>query len=328
MSIDNLLRIAVKARFSLKRREHLALTTLLAAALMLGATTNLAKVASTTGLLPLSYLTWSLIGATAILTLYSMPRKQLAPLNHRTIEYFVVAGFLTTAGANLIFFHAVPHLGVSFVAMMIALPPLFTYVGAILLRVEPFSGQRASCVVLALAGTALLVARRWEATDSDGVWILLTLLGPVLLAAGNLYRSLRWPPGENAESLAPGMIFAGAGTLVLYAWIFEETLRIDVYSLDAVLLIIIQSAIFAGQFLLMFVLQRTGGPVFLSLMGGVSAVFAVPIAMWLLDESIMPGFSIGALLIAAGVFGVFYSQRAEFSNDYKHFVSEIDEEFE
>ncbi len=66
-------------------------------------------------------------------------------------------------------------------------------------------------------------------------------------------------------------------------------------------LIAVQAIVFAGQFLLHFVLQKAGGPVFLSQMGGVSAAFGVPIAMILLAEPVLPAFLPSTTLIAAGI---------------------------
>ena len=81
---------------------------------------------------------------------------------------------------------------------------------------------------------------------------------------------------------------------------------LDVY---AVVLVTIQSIVFAGQFLLMFVVQKQGGPVFLSLMGAVSAIFAVPIAMGLLDEPMLPGMVTSALLVGGGIVALLVGEK-------------------
>jgi drug/metabolite transporter (DMT)-like permease len=66
-------------------------------------------------------------------------------------------------------------------------------------------------------------------------------------------------------------------------------------------LIGIQAAVFAGQFLLLFLLQKTGGPVLLSLLGSVGAVVGVPVAIFLQGEMPPEGLFLGASLIALGV---------------------------
>jgi len=283
------------------RQRQTALAALLGSGLLLGVTTNLAKVANGIGVTPLAYLTWSLMGAALLLSITSSYRGQTARVNRRSVEYFVIAGFLSTAGSNLIFFNVVPHLGVSFVALMFSLPPLLTYAAALAMKMETFCWWRASGVLLALAGTTVLVIRQWNTTDADPMWILVALIGPVLLAAGNIYRSHRWPPAASAESLAPGMLTGAFAILVLTALVFDLSLSVSDENAYAKPLIAVQSIVFAGQFLLLFVLQKSGGPVFLSLMGGVSAVFGVPIAMVLLAEPMLPAFLPSATLIAAGI---------------------------
>jgi drug/metabolite transporter (DMT)-like permease len=289
---------------------YIALSALLAAGLLLGISTNLGKVAHGFGIAPLAYLTWSLAGAALILAIVSWFRGHVAALNRRSVEYFLVGGFLTSAGANLVFFSAVRHLGVGFIALMFSLPPLLTYLGALLLRMERFCWWRATGVLLALAGTGLLVAKQWVAPNADRFWIVLALVGPVLLSAGNLYRTRRWPPGASAESLAPGMLVGAIVILVVFSLLPGWSLDISAHSAHTIPLIGMQAVIFAGQFLLLFILQRAGGPVFLSLMGGVSAVFGVPIAMVLLAEPALPAFLPSAALIAAGIVAMLFGAKA------------------
>ncbi len=274
---------------------------LLGAGLLLGLSTNLAKVAGGLGITPLAFLAWSLAGAAALLCALAIGRRRPAPLNRRTLEYFAVSALLGVAGSNLIFFNAIPRLGVSFVALVIALPPLLTYAGALALGMERFCAWRAAGVLLALAGTAVLVARQWSAPQADTAWIALTMLGPVLLAAGNLYRTRRWPPGVSADTLAPGMLVAAVLILALFTAWPGLSLEVPVDDASVFVLIAVQSLVFAGQFLLMFVLQQRGGPVFLSLMGAVSAVFGVPIALVVLAEPAPAGLLPGTLLVSAGL---------------------------
>lgn len=293
-----------------RRQLFIASIALLSAGALLGVSTNLVKVAHGIGIPPLTFLTWSLAGATLLLTAISMFRGQTPRVNWRSVEYFLVAAVLSVAGSNLIFYNAVTHVGVSFVALTISLPPLLTYVGALMLGMESFCWWRASGVVMALVGTGVLVRGQWTTQDANHFWIALTLIGPVLLAAGNIYRTRRWPPGERAESLAPGMLLASTGLLLTVTMIMPGwTLGVSTESTYALPLIGIQAVVFAGQVLLLFVLQKAGGPVFLSLMGAVSAVVAVPIAMVLLAEPALPALLPSVALIAAGIVSMLVGAR-------------------
>lgn len=281
------------------------LVLLLAAGGLLGLTSNVAKLAGDWGLPPLAFLAWSIAGATAMLFVMSALRSEWPPVSARAVEYYVVAAFVTVAASNLIFFAAAPRVGAGFVALAIAFPPLLTYLGALALRMERFDGLRAAGVALALSGALVLAWRKLAEPDADPFWIGLTLLGPVLLAAGNLYRSLRWPPGASADALAPGMLVAATGWLVVAAALpgLSLVLPVDGRTLG---LVALQSALFAGQFLLLFALQRAGGPVLLSLLGSVGAVVGVPVAVLALGEEVPAGLLVAVPLIVVGIAAVTY----------------------
>ena len=290
--------------------RYVAPLILLLAGLLLALSTNLAKVAQDIGFTPLAYLVWSLAGASFLLTAISYLRGQSVQLNRQTVEYFIVSGFLTTAATNLIFFSAVRHMGVGFVALMMALPPLLTYVGALLLHMERFCWWRMIGVSLALIGTLFLVMQKWTSPNVDPVWIVITLTGPILLAIGNLYRTHRWPPGASAESLAPGMLLSALVMLIIFSSLSGWSLNIPSENANAIALLGIQIITFSGQFLLLFALQKLGGPVLLSLMGGVSAMFGVPIAVMFFDEPLLPAFFVSALCVAAGIVCILHGAKA------------------
>lgn len=288
-----------------------ALASLAGAGGALALSTILAKLAGDVGLTPLAYLTWSLMGAAAILGVFAALRGGRPKLNATTARYFLIAGLVSSALPNLIFFSAVGQVGVGFVSLAITLPPLLTYLGALTLRMERFNGLRAGGVAAALGGALVLSLGQIEAPDAPAFWVGVTLLGPVSLAVGNIYRTRAWPAGATAEALAPGMLAGAVVFLVGAAMLlpgFSLTVPLD--TPVAFGLIALQAVVFAAQFLLLFILQRTGGPVLLSLLGGVGAVIAVPVAILLLDEAVPRNLLPGALLIALGIAGVALGGRA------------------
>ncbi|WP_201558646.1 DMT family transporter [Psychrobacter sp. 72-O-c] len=286
------------------RRKHawlIPFICLLAGGALIGISTNLAKYAGEIGLGPLAFLFWSITGAAIILLAVALLRHKPPPFSARSFEYYFVAALVSVAGSNLIFFSAVPHVGAGFVALIIALPPLLTYLGALALRMERFQLFRAFGVAAALVGAGILAARKFSAPDASVFWILLVLCGPVLLAIGNLYRTLRWPDNASPDALAPGMLIAAAIMLGVLGILPNLSLTVPLGEVMPLGLIIVQAFIFAGQFLLLFLLQKTGGPVLLSLLGSVGAVVGVPVAVFLQGETPPDGLILGASLIALGV---------------------------
>lgn len=289
---------------ALGRTWLVPLLCLLATGMLLGCITNMAKLAGDAGLSPVSFLAWSVSGGALILLAVNAVRRRLPRLNKRSLEYFLIAGLVSIAAPNLILFAAVPHVGVSFVALAVAFPPLLTYLGALALRMERYSHRRAAGVLLALSGAAYLAMLKLQAPDAPTLWIIATLFGPVLLAIGNIYRSIRWPEGARPDELAPGMLGAAGLLLLIFGLLPGSTLGVPAATDLPLILIAVQSVLFALQYFLFFILQKTGGPVYLSLMGSVAAVFGVPIAVFLLGETPPDGLFIGAALIAAGIWFV------------------------
>jgi drug/metabolite transporter (DMT)-like permease len=166
---------------------------------------------------------------------------------------------------------------------------------------ERFQTVRALGVAAALAGAGVLAARKFSAPDASVFWILIALCGPVLLAIGNLYRTLRWPEGASPNALAPGMLIAAVVLLGATSLLPNFSLTVPLGGFLPLGLITLQAFIFAGQFQLLFLLQKTGGPVLLSLLGSVGAIVGVPVAVFLQGESPPDGLILGASLIALGV---------------------------
>ncbi|WP_026352114.1 DMT family transporter [Yoonia vestfoldensis] len=281
----------------------LALIYLLFTGSMLGTSTILAKLSSNAGINPVAFLTWSILSAAALLFVTGTLRGVRFHLGDGRIGYFVVAGLVTVAAPNLIIFTAAPVVGAGFVALSIAFPPLLTYLGALLLRIERFDLVRAFGVALALFGAIWLALGKMDEADASLAWIGLTLLIPVFLAIGNIYRSLRWPAGAQPEELAPGMLAAAGGILLAVGLTTGQSLTIPAAP-SAWLLLMVQSVTFTCQFFVFFMLQRVGGPVILSLLGAVAAIVTVPLSVVLLAEDIPAGLLIGGITIGLGIFCV------------------------
>ncbi|WP_201598935.1 DMT family transporter [Psychrobacter vallis] len=287
--------------FCSKHAWFIPFVCLLVGGALIGISTNLAKYAGDLGMTPLAFLFWSITGAALILWIVALIRQELPPLSVRSFEYYFVAALISVAGSNLLLFSAIPHVGAGFVALIISLPPLLTYLGALLLRMERFTIMRAFGVAAALMGAGVLALRKFTAPDASVFWILIALCGPVLLAIGNIYRTLRWPDNASPSALAPGMLIAAALLLLAFSAVPNFSVTVPLSEWLPLVLIVIQAGVFAGQFLLLFLLQKTGGPVLLSLLGSVGAVVGVPVAIFLQGESPPSGLFLGASLIALGV---------------------------
>ncbi len=267
---------------------------------LLALSTIFAKLAVSAGLTPEALLSWSCLGAAITLMGNAAFRGHLPVLNLKTVKYIIVAAFISFAAPNSLFFTAIPYVGVSFVALAITFPPLLTYLGALFLRLEPFDFLRAAGVLLALCGASYIAWLKLSAPIDAGAWPLFVLAGPVLLAAGNLYRTRRWPEGAHPNGLAATMLVASAAMLLMVGSLPDFSLAVPP-TRHAAFLIAAQIVTFSAQFSLFFVLQKRAGPVYISLLGPVGATVGVPFAVLLLGEPLPAGLMLGGLLIALGI---------------------------
>lgn len=280
--------------------RKISLVTMVLGGFCQGASYNITKQAGIAGLAPIAFLFWSLVVATAMLLILAILWRRLPPLNARTLEYFFASAFLTIAAGWVINVLATPVVGASFVSLIVALIPLMTYAAATAIGLERATFQRAAGVALALAGAVLLAWNRLSVPDAPVFWILLALCMPLFLTAGNIYRTLRWPPGVSAVALALGMV---AGSVI---WIAGAALAAgQSLSLpsgpDALPLIAGQSIALGGQFLALLVLLKYGGVILQSLMAVTAALFGVVLAIVFLGEETPRVLLPSAALILAGV---------------------------
>lgn len=267
----------------------------------IGITANLVKLAAAAGVAPVAFLAWSVLGAGAVLLAAAAVTRQLPPVNRRTIEYFLVSGLISIAVPNALIFSAVPHVGAGFAALSFAFPPLYTYAMALVGGLERLRAGRAAGVAFGVAGAAVLAFSKAAEPDADLFWIAATLAAPVVIGAGNIYRTVRWPAGASSMALAPGMLLGAALLLFAATPLLPVPMAPPVGDGPAALLLAAQTLTFSAMYVLFFVLQRMAGPVYLSQIGAVGAAVGATIAILALGEAPPAALGWAAVLIAIGV---------------------------
>ncbi|CAN0342561.1 unnamed protein product, partial [Ectocarpus sp. 4 AP-2014] len=293
---------------------HVAL--LVGTGTVLGISTTLAKLAGEAGIAPLPFLSCTVFGSSLLLVGLAVLRRDPPPVNGKTLEYYALAGLLSLAAPNLIYFAAAPRIGAGYVALSLAFPPLYTYAGALLLGLETFVLSRAIGVMLALAAVSVLAAYKISEPAAEIGWIAAVLAAPVFLAIGNLYRVVRWPAGTTPAQLAPGMLVGSLAILAL-AWLLAPDSLTEPWSISPWigLLIVAQTMTFAGFYYLFFVLLDLAGPVYVSFTGSIGAVAGAAIAIALLGEPAPGGLLLAAVLTGAGVVLVTRRKSGQPQND-------------
>ena len=264
----------------------------------IGLTNNVAKIGLAHGVPLLALLFWAVAGGAVLLTVIAVIAKTPPAFDRRTLIYGLVSGLLLMALPTGITYLAARHVGSGFVSLSLAFVPLITYVFAVLLKIEANRWVRLAGVIAGLAGALVLAFGKTRMPDAEPIWIAATLAIPVIIATGNIYRTLRWPPGAASLSLAPLMLAGAALWLLPLA---ASQAGAVIASGAGLVLACAQAVIFTMTYSLYFVLQRIAGAVYLSQIGSVGAVTGAGIAVIVFGEAMPPGFAIAAGLIVVGL---------------------------
>lgn len=261
-----------------------------------------AKVAGTHGIAALGVLAWQVLFAAIVMMAVVALRGELPRLTGANLRYAGVAGLLGITGPNLVTFAALAHLPAGLIGVITALSPLFTYALALMLRVERPSALRAAGVVLGLAGVLAIVLPRGALPTPDALpWALLAIAAPLLLAGGNVFRSLAWPRDLKPMSAAALLLVLQALLLVPAAVAMGqfEAPRALLRQQDVALLG--AGALTAAFYLGAFELQKRGGPVVVGQLGYVITIASLAIGMLAFGERYPAGTFVAVAVVLAGV---------------------------
>ena len=274
---------------------------LLAVGTLLGLNFPLGKLAQAAQVPAVLWAALISLGASSLLGAWLLLRRRPVVCDAQHLRYFVITALVSYALPNLLVLAAMAHLGSGPTAMMFTLSPLFT---ALLSRL---AGLRAPArleywgIAIGFGGALLVALARGEAgRPAAWLWVGVGLLIPLLLALGNVCRSLDWPPRADGTWLAVGS--HGVAALLLLALCALTGAWRGLPALAGVpWLAAAQVAAAVLMFPLFFRLQALGGPVLLSQIGTVGAGVGVAVGAGLLGERYPPLVWGGVALIALGI---------------------------
>lgn len=217
-----------------------------------------------------------------------------------TLSFAIISGFLSYVVPNLLTYSVIPKIGSGLAAIMFALSPVVTALLSVVLRVRPPNLLGIFGITLGLAGAGIIIFSRQLDFSGSTPWILLALLIPVFLGAGNVFRTMAWPFGASPRKLAAHTNLAAVPFLAIF--IYAQTGTIDLVPLAAIpSLVAVQLVVSTVMFLMFFRLQQVGGPTYLSQIGYVAAAVGVVIGVLYFGEIYPPHVWVGAGAIAAGI---------------------------
>ena len=247
-------------------------------------------------------LAWQLLFGAAVISLVAYWRGESPRLDRSTLRYAAVAGVLGVSAPSLATYCALSQVPAGLVGVIGALSPLFTYVLALGMGVERFGAFRAAGISLGLVGVLVLLLPRGALPDAGTLpWVALALAGPLLLAAGNLFRSLAWPAGLPPLGAASLMLSLQALAVVPLALATGDFRWPLAMRQDGDLALLGGGAFTAVFYLSAFELQRRAGPVVVGQLGYVITAESLAIGAFAFGERYDTSVFVAAALILAGL---------------------------
>jgi len=241
---------------------------LLFAAVTFSMTFSLNRIAITEGIPVFAFVFWQCLGAALLTFVAAVATRQLPNLRLKDLRLYLLFGALTTAVPIILFSFAAPKVPAGAIALGLALPPILTYVFAVLFRIDHFHLLRITGILFGLAGV-LLVLLPEQSLPEPGMapWLLMGFGGPLCYSLSNVCIALLRPPEMRAIPLTCG-VFACAAIMMLPVmavtenwWFFDATMTDGDWALIGNIVI---NAVF---FVVMFEIIRMAGPVFFSTYG-------------------------------------------------------------
>lgn len=257
----------------------------------------LSKFAVTTGIAPIDAMVIPMAGAALLLLLLLGVQKKLDLSEFKHWQYYVIAGLLGVSLPNLASSHALQELNASTFSVLVTLSPIFT-----LLFVFPFerSGLTKSKVMgifVGLLSAMLVTITPSLETDVGLKSILVALTVPLLLGAGNVYRSRAFPSRANPISLAAGMLMVQS---ILWLPASNAPTGWAITGSEWVLAVMTINA--ALSYLLTFRFQQVTDGLGFSQVGNVVTVTGVLIGVTVYGEAVTLELIIAVLLLGCSLY--------------------------
>ena len=223
------------------------------------------KMAAEAGLPYVAYVFWhSLVGGQIqLLPGRLMGRGAWPKLSWLHLRTYLVWGGLAIAGPITLLTYVAPNLPAAIMTMILVLVPLFTYLFALLFRMERFRVLSVLALLMGLGGVLLVIVPEASLPDTEAAgWVLLALLAPASFSLVTVFAGKFRPPEAPSATLACGLLLGSALLLVPVMFGTGQFYVFPGPSLEGDLTLLYASLLSAVIFYIFLEMVRLAGPVF------------------------------------------------------------------
>ena len=219
-----------------------------------------------------------------------------------SLRYFAGAALLGILLPAVATFLVILHIGAGLMSVAIALSPVFTASISHLVGYERLNRPRLLGILIACAGVMLIIGHKASLPRTSGsvVWLVAGLTVPFFLSCGNVFRSRFWPPGQRPIQAGAGISIVALPLTIPLAlaadWQQVPTLPDTAWW--ALFGFVLVNAVNSLPY---YKLQQLGGPLYLSLLSHMMAIFGIGLGMLFLGERHPPMVFLGIALVLLGV---------------------------
>ena len=185
--------------------------TLLTVGLCWGATQLFSKLVVNDGHHPIGIsFTGTVLGG-VILAAILMARRQRLPLSRGHLIFYGICGFTGTAFPHVLGYTAMQELPVGVASIVIAIVPITTYLGALVMRLEPVVPKRMLGLMCGIAAVGMLVLPEASLPRPEqAIWIALPVLTSLCYTVENIYIGVAQPRDLDPMQTICGLFWAAA----------------------------------------------------------------------------------------------------------------------
>ena len=257
----------------------------------------LSKYAVTNGLAPIDVTVMPMAGAAFLLILLLLIQKKLKISEFNHFQYYVVAGLLGVSLPNLASSLALQELNASTFSVLVTLSPIFTLLFAFPFERKSLTKSKTIGIFVGLLSALLVTVNPSLETEVTIKSLLIALAVPLLLGAGNVYRSKAVPSKANPIALAAGML-----TIQSLLWLPVSNISAGWVATGYEWVLGVMTINAALSYLLTFRFQQVTDGVGFSQVGNVVTVTGVLIGVTVYGEAMTFELVLAILLLGCSLY--------------------------